>query len=205
MGRILLMTKKITSFFIIFLMSSLAAGAYIEREKLKEIYYSLTARSDLEIFTETKSTVLVSGLPSETSVVQIMSVKDTDKAELRILGRRTKKLDSSVSGPKLSFNIEVPRPRLLPGADCDKNPGRYNSCSESDYLQMGELKLKAFKQLGPESYEAISEFSVPVRTKFCISEKKVCGLSKDSELRTYRDQCELEKAEADFQYYGSCD
>ncbi len=176
-----------------------SAAIATERADLTQLDIQYGDRAPLKLYANSKYSIKVLGVPTEAYLAQIMPRLRTDFIELRILGERSIEID----GPSLSFGLQLPQAQKRSQADCDLDPNSVSVCSNDDYVNYGELRIKTFTKVSDSSYLPLEDYVIPVQSTFCLEHKPVCGLLGGAK-KTYSDTCELGKAGAELLYEHTC-
>ncbi len=187
---------NLITFLLVFFSSAAIAS---ERTDLTQIDIQYGDKAPLKLYANSKYSIKVVGVPTEAYLAQIMPRLRSDFIELRLLGEHSVELD----GPSFSFGLQLPQERKRPQAACDLDPNSVNVCSNDDYLNYGELRIKTFTKVSDSSYLPLEDYIIPVQSTFCLENKPVCGLLGGVK-KTYSDTCELGKSGAELLYEHAC-
>jgi hypothetical protein len=194
--------RNLIKLFLLLFFISVGLRVQAEVGKLYELDFK--ENQTFYVYADAKATIRLKGIPSDVDVIQaLISPDSTGNFRANLIGKRSKTIEhSSGIANYVDFGIEV-LPEL--SARANKDPIK--------------LKLKSFKKLESGSYEVVSDTNNYIRTKVCSGNDPSCGLIKvkcrahstncvdglEEVLTTYPNQCEVEKAGAQFVRIGACE
>lgn len=194
-------TRLLATFVLLFLVLPANSKA------LTKVYDVEYRKSKLHYFYDgCKFTVRVNGIPSDIDILQVTSHNQEKSPEAHVLGGSNQDVKHGSGGSFAEFNMEIEK-------------------SDIPFTQQkaAELKFKAFQKStdeeGREYYEITDSFSNFIRVKTCSETvDEVCGVLKrkcrpgdtrckegeDELVKTFTNECEMEKFGANIMYTGAC-